>query len=469
MANWILHTFDIGMPLNIDFSVSADISTDRVNGSKTLGYLKSIEATQFKATLFKEFNTDAEETTFRDQLVQLQYGVEFMPYELITGGTPAELDSHLVLIKDINMNREGGRVRWMKYDITFVDLGHKTEFIGYIQYRAETVPSVWDDIALNRRATLYYPVGANFHSDTPSGWNTGAYGVMEYRDNSSTFTLSYQGAVGKERIDGIIVTQNGVRLFSPHYLVGAGLTVDNGRVKLVWDTNGNVTYYFYDPYDAQWYNKHVRTPYFTFSCVNDQLQSVGTVRTDDASIAYRKLQLKRLTSEYVEIEQEFQATNGLVVAVMWRMRRGTNDFQIRARGINCGLDFWYMYTYVDYNYAFGQKAWYNRTYTVVSSNTNISQDLTDPSFYLEVVNGGNTRYIGITNPDKYKLVQASIISNQSQGYVQLSTRHSWTLSKLVWSPPLMYYMGTSYPGDKEKQAGYLIDANGQVLHRSRVY
>lgn len=471
MANWILHKFDIGIPLDIDFSVSADVSSDRVNGSKTVGYVKSIEVTQFKVTLLKEFNTDAEEDTFRDQLKQLQYGIEFMPYELVTNGTPAELDYHLVLIKDINMNREGGKVGWMKYDITMVDLGHKTEFIGYIQYRADQVPSVWDDIANNRRATLYYPVGAMFHSDTPNGYNEGAYGNMDYRNNPSTFTMSYQGAVGKERTDGIIVTQNGVQLFSPHYVVGAGLTVDNGRFKLVWDGNGNVTYWYWDPSLDIWANRYAKTPAFLFSCIDSSLQYVGSVRTDDtANIAYRKLQLKRLTPEYCEIEQEFQSTSGLVVAVMWHIRRGTDDVQIRARGINCGIDYWYMYHYIDYNYAFGQKAWYNNTYTVISSNTNINQDLTDPSFYLEVMQyGGQVRYFGVVNPDKFKAVRATIIANQSQGYVELSTRHSWTLSAKVWSPPMMFHQGTTAPSSKTYQAGFLIDARSACLHRSRVY
>lgn len=466
MGEWKIHGISIGYPLDIDYSVNADISSDRVNGSKTQGIVKSIEYTQFKVTFFKEFESDQDEIIFRNQLIQFQNGIEFMPYLLETQEPALEFNGHLVNIKDINMNRYSGQINWMKYDITFVDLGHHSEFHNYIQFRASPVPTAWDSIEANRVVFMYYPVGAIFHSDPPTSTAQTAYGIIDGRANPSSFTMYHQGGVGVERV-GIMAWQNGVQLFSPYHPIGAGFMVDNGRIRMTWDSQGHVTYQRWDIRTNTWGSYFALPPYFQFGILDDKNNPLGIFNSRDA--VFTKLQLKRFTTEYIEVEQEFQFANGAVVGVMWHLRRGQNDVQIRARGINCGIDYWYMHHFIEYNALFGQQAFFNGISAVLSSTTDINEDLTTPSFYADLHNDYGSGYVGVVNPDKYKAVRATIIANQEEGYFEFSTRHSMNLVKRVWSPPMMFYMGTTNPTTKENQAGFLIDANSQLLHRSRIY
>jgi hypothetical protein len=467
-GSWVLQGIDIGIPLDMSFNVSAEVSDDRVNGSKSQGILKSIDTTEFKVKLFKEFTSFGQEKLFRQQLMQLQNGYEFMPYFLETNDATLEFHEHLVNVKNISLDKEGGKVLWTTYEMTLVDMGHRDEFIGYIQYRANVVSTPWDSIEANREVHLSFPVGAFFHSDSPTSTIPSEWGGIDTRTNPSSFTMSYQGGVGKERV-GIKAMMDGVQFFSPYGKIGAGFEVSNGVIKLIWDSSGHVTYQRWDNLNQQWdiYQSSAKAPEFSFQGIDEDLNVIGNVNTRTA--LFTKLQLKRFTSEYIEIEQEFQWSNGMVCAIMWHMRRGEDDVQIRGRGINCGLDFWYMYHYIDYNHLFGQLCYYNGTSTVLSSSTNIQQDLTAPSFYVDLHDNYGAGYIGITNPDKYKNVQATIIANQSEGYFTFSTRHSWNLNPKVWSPPIMFWQGSSSPLNKERQSGFLIDGNGQVLHRSRVY
>jgi hypothetical protein len=54
-GTWLLQGYDIGLPLDIDYGVSADISGVRINGAKTQSRANSVEATSFKVSLLKEF------------------------------------------------------------------------------------------------------------------------------------------------------------------------------------------------------------------------------------------------------------------------------------------------------------------------------------------------------------------------------------------------------------------------------
>jgi hypothetical protein len=468
MANsWLLHGFDIGIPLEMDFGVSADVGSNRINGAKTLTKVNSIEPTEFKVEFMKEFTDSLDEMNWRKQMEQLQNGIEFMPYELVTNGTADEFNNNLVNIKSIDLPRVSAKINWIRYEIEFSALGHKNEFIGYTQYRPVDVIGTWTSWESWKHVDIAYPPGAMFHSDTPYGALAGEFGNIDYRVNPSTGTLYYQQSVGRERV-GIKVTQNGVQLFSPHFNIGAGFEATNGYFKFLIDENGEPNYERWNGVSYQRYSFH--PPRFRWACFDYDTDGTTVINHNiyysESAIA-TKLQLKKLTTEYIEIEMEYQHSDGTLTGIQWYLNRGKNSIQIRARGMNRHMDYFYAYSSVDK--VFVTDYYVNGTSAPVTDTTNVSIALNaDPAFYLTVEPAYGGGYFGFINPDK-NIVTGIVKTNTVNNFVEIGTRHSYNTKPKIWSQPLMYYQGTTSPSAKRNQAGYLIKGNSQVVHRSHVY
>jgi hypothetical protein len=464
-GTWLMNGYDLGLPLEIDFGVSADIGSVRINGAKTQSEANSVEATSFKVKFFKEFSDEVTELEFRQQMEQFQNGINFMPYYLETNQHAQEFHEGLVNIKSVDMPREGGKVGHMQYEVEFALLGHASEFVGYTQFRPVLVNSNWSGWDSNRRVDLYYPANAQFHSDPPQGATLTELGRVEYRNDPSRNAISYEGAMGIERV-GIEAKQGNVQLYSPYFNIGAGFSVSNGNFKIVWDENGNPDYFMW--HDNKWNNYHTKTPDFTWHGYDRG--SSGNVTNEvtylSKEAARRKLQLKRISPEYIEVEQEYQHSDGAITAIQWFMGRGKNYVQIRARILNRKMDWFTTSHYVKRDML--ESYTLNSATQLITDTTNAVADLTEPLIYVTLnkysVNGGS---IGYVNPDK--LVRGDIITNMNGGYVQLLTRHSWNMEANVWSEPILYFQGTTSTSARQKSAGYVIKADSQVIHRSHVY
>jgi hypothetical protein len=466
-GNWFLHGFDIGLPLEVDYGISADISGVRINGAKTQSIANSVEPTNFKVQFLKEFANETEQKEFRQQIEQLQNGIKFMPYELETNEFSEELNDTLVNIKSVDMPKEAGKVNWIKYEIEFALLGHKSEFIGYTQYRPVEVIGTWTSWNSWRKVDISYPVGAIFHSDSPTGTLNGEFGGMDYRVSPSRNAISYYGAVGKERV-GIVAKQGNIQLFSPHFQIGVGFEITNGYFKFKIDQNGEPQYERWNGSAYQSYSLH--PPRFRWACFDYDTDGTTVINHKlyySEQAVFTKLQLKKLTTEYAEIELEYQHSDGTITAIQWFMNRGKNSLQIRARCNNRHLDYFYAYSSVDRTYVTDYTL--NGTTTPLADTTNVSELLNvDPAFYLTVGSAVGGGYFGFINPDK-NIVTGIVKVNTVEGFVEIGTRHSYNEKPNVWSEPLMYYQGTTYPPAKRDQAGYLIKADSQVVHRSHVY
>lgn len=466
-GTWLLQGYDIGLPLDIDYGVSADISGVRINGAKTQSRANSVEATSFKVSLLKEFADYTSEKEFRQQMEQFQNGIKFMPYYLETNQYAEELHQNLVNIKSIDMPREGGTVGYLKYEIEFELLGHESEFIGYIQFRPVEVIGEWANWDSNRRVDLYYPADAEFHSDPPQGATLTEFGRVEYRNSPSKNTISYQGAMGLQRV-GVKATQGNIQLFSPFFNIGAGFEINNGNFKIRWDEEGNPDYYVW--HDNKWMSYHTKSPDFTWHGydVDSSGNVVNEVTYSSKTPVRRKLQLKRMSTEYAEIEQQYQHSDGTITAIQWFMGRGKNYVQIRARILNRKMDWSTVTHYIDRSML--ESYTINGATQLITDTTDVDQYLTDsPLMYVTLnqysINGGA---IGYTNPDK-DIVKGIIQTNMNGGYVQLLTRHSYNKDANVWGEPILFYQGTSSTSAREKSAGYVIKADSQIVHRSHVY
>jgi hypothetical protein len=467
-GTWLLHGIDIGLPLEVDYGISADIGSLRINGAKTTANANSVEPTSFKVQFMKEFSSETEQKDFRLQMEQLQFGIKFMPYHLETNQYAEELNDTLVNLKSVDMPRQAGIVNWIKYEAEFVLLGHKSEFIGYTQYRPIDVKGTWTSWDSWKHVDVSYPVGAMFHSDSPTGTLNGEFGGMDYRVNPSKNAITYQECLGKERV-GIVVKQGDVQLFSPHYNVGAGLEISNGYFKLIWDSEGHLTYHRWQ--GNSWVNTNKIPPNFMFACFD--YDSGGNVINHRGKYSrdaiYTKLQLKRVSTEYVEIEQEFQFNTGEVCAIQFFMNRGKNSIQLRARSLNTYIDWFTAYHYLKRELV--TEYFVDGTQDVVTDTTNFTDVALAnyPELYLvfdSASAGGG--YVGYVNPDK-NIVHGTIKTNASSGYVEINTRHSYNEAPKVWSEPIMFFQGTTSPSAKRSQAGYLVKADSQVVHRSHVY
>lgn len=463
-GSWLVNKIDIGIPLEVGGDYQGDLGQLRLNGAKSTAKIKSVDATTFKVKFFKDFNNQDEEYTFRKQLEQLQYGIEFMPYLLETNQYVQEYNNHLVVIGSISIDREAGKLNHMIYEITFADLGHQTESIGYTQFRATNVKSSgWSNWESNRHVAVAYPVNAMFHSDSPTGTLQGAWGGMDWRKKPSTFSISYQECLGLERV-GIEVLQDGVQMFSPHGQVGAGLSISNGYFKIVWDENGNPDYERWDGVNNEWQSYHTKSPRFMWAGFTPDDGQGDTYYYSDNAIR-SKIEIKRLTTEYVQVEQEFQFSDGTMTAMRYHMNRGKNSIQLQARIMNRHMDYFLPYHYLDP--AMLTTYTINDSTNVIDGTTNVDQTLTDsPQVFVTVKSaygGGNFGYI---NPDK-DIVKGKVYNNGTE--LELTTRHSYNEDPMVWSEGVMYFQGTMSPDEKENQAGYIIKAGSQVVHRSHVF
>lgn len=463
MSTWLLNGYDIGLPLNIDTGLSTDIGNVRVNGAKTLSQANSSEATYFKVEFLKEFSSDLHETEFRQQMEQFSSGIKFMPYYLETNQFAQEFHECLVNIKSIDMPREGGKVRWMNYQIEFSLLGHKTEFIGYTQYRPVEVKSSWVDWNSWRAVNISYPTGAMFHSDTPSGTITGEFGAMEYRINPSRNAISYQECLGHERM-GVVCKQGNVTLYSPHARIGAGFSMSNGYFKIQWNQDGHPEYFRYN--GTSWINLHKLPPRFNWAGYTEA--DPVTKNFNSANAIRSKLQIKAISTEFVEVEQEFQFLDGTLTAIQFFMNRGKNSIQLRTRMKNRTMDWFNAYHYVERTRV--------TSYTLnggsavsISDTTNVNTPLNlSPIFHLTLNAGAGGGFLGYINPDS-GIVNGIVKTDLAGGYVEISTRHSWNEAPNVWSEPLMYYQGATDATVKRNEAGFLLKADSQVVHRSYVY
>jgi len=464
MSTWRLHGIDIGLPLNINWGGSGDISSSKVTGTKAQAILNHTEPIRFKVELYKSFNNETEAYQFRQQLEQLQLGIGFMPYLLETNAHTNELHNHLVLMESFGIDREGGKVGWVVYYINFVDLGHKSEFYGFTQYRAKNVQSGWASWNTWRHVDVSYPVGAMFHSDSPTGTLYGEWGGMDYRVNPSQNTISYQECLGTERV-GIVAKQGNIQLFSPHAQIGAGFSVTNGYFKMEIDSNGEIWYYRWNGTQYQNFHKApIRVAWRAYSYINGNVENPRTLYSENA--IRRKIQLKRFTTEFVEIEMEYQFSDGTITALMIHMNRGKNSIQLKTRVINDYMDWFYTYHYVDKtlvdNYTI------NNSTSAITDSTNVEATLTaSPLIYLHFTPSAGGGYVGYVNPDIN--VSGIVRTNVVNGWVEIATRHSYNSSPKIWSEPIMYFQGTTSPTSKRSQAGYIIEAGSQVVHRSRVF
>lgn len=467
-GTWLLHGHDIGLPLEVDYGVTGDSDAIAVTGAKANSRIYSAQSTEFTVRFLKEFKDEQEHFLFRQQMEQMQNGVEFMPYQLETNQFAQEFHDLLVNIKEISLPREAGKVNWLEYEIVFSVVGHRQECIGYTQFRALDVKSDWGNWNNWKHVDISYPPGAQFHSDTPSGYLDGQLGRMEYRVNPSKHTIFYQEGVGKDRV-GIIVKQNGVQLYSPFFNIGAGLEINNGYFKIVWEENGLPRYYRWN--GQEFTDTHMYAPNFHWKVFDGYVGGVAqNVRTLVARDAIRtKLQLKKINTEFVEIEQEFQHRDGTLTAIQYFMNRGKNSIQLRARAINADLADFHTIHYIRREYV---KNFFIDGHTGAVTDTT---DYTDyslvkyPEMYVSLHPdpNGATGYIGYVNPDKVESL--CTIRTNPEGYVELITKHSWNEFPNVWSEPIMYFQGTDNPPEKRAQAGYLIKPMSQILHRSHVY
>lgn len=470
-GTWLLHGHDIGLPLEVDFGVSADISASRVNGAKTQSIPNSVEATSFKVQFLKEFANEGEQKIFRQQMEQLQNGILFMPYLLVTNQFAEELNEVMVNLRNVDMPREAGIVGYMKYEIEFALLGHNSEFRAYTQFRPIKVEANFANWSSRRKAAITYPAGAIFHSDSPTGYMRGEFGNVPFRISPSKNAIFYNGAMGQERA-GIKVKQNGVQLYSPFFNVGAGLEVNNGKFKIVWGNDGLPYYQMHN--GISWIDIDDIPPKFFFQCYD--LTSGGAVTNSkgywDRDAVFSKLQLKRINGDYVEIEQEFQFSDGTITAVQWFINRGFDHIQYRVRSVNRYMDYFTLNHYLKKSLAKSYTA--NGTTTAITSTTNTYVEiLSDPVAYItldEALVGAN-HYAGYVNPNKTGTWKVHWGVKAASTYVLFYTRHSWNEPINNWSEPVMFFQGASTNGisQKREQAGYLIKADSQVVHRSHVY
>lgn len=466
-GTWLLNDYDLGLPLEVDYGLSNDVAGVRINGAKTQSIANSNEATTFKVRFLKDFASFEEETDFRRQMEQFLLGIKFMPYHLETNQFAEDLHDNLVNIKSIDLPREAGKVNWIKYDIEFSQLGHKNEFIGFTQYRPVDVVGSWDMWNSWKHVDVSYPVGAMFHSDSPTGTLQGEFGGMDYRVNPSMNTISYQDCLGKERV-GIVVKQDNVQLFSPHARIGAGLSISNGYFKIEWDANGEPNYWRWAN-NSEWLNLHDTPPHFSWAGFDkDSGGNAINLRSYYSTNALRsKLQIKRFSTEYIEVEQEYQFSDGTICAVQYFMNRGKNSIQIRTRILNRHMDWFYAFHYVERNAVINYTK--NGVTTPIGDITDTSDNLTsNPELYMTVKAEFGGGYIGYINPDK-GIVAGIVKTDASNGRVEIGTRHSYNEEPNVWSEPIMYFQGTTSPTAKRDQAGYLVKADSQVVHRSNVY
>lgn len=465
-GTWLLHGIDIGLPLEVDYGTSADVGALRINGAKTTSVANSVESTSFKVKFLKNFSDETEQKEFRQQMEQLQFGIKFMPYHLETNQYAEELNDTLVNLKSVDMPREAGKVNWVKYEAEFVLLGHKTEFIGYTQYRPVDVKASWSSWDSWKHVDVSYPVGALFHSDSPTGTLYGEFGGMDYRVNPSRNAITYQECLGKERV-GIVAKQGNVQLFSPHARIGAGFSINNGYFKIEWDSEGQPVYWRWD--GSQFIKLHDVRPVFGWAGFD--YDSGGNVVNLKSYYNYQaigsKLQLKRFSTEYIEVEQEYQFSDGTICAVQFFMNRGKNSIQIRTRILNRHMDWFYAYHYVERNAVINYTK-NGSTYTISDTTDDSNNLTTSPEFYMQIKAEFGGGYIGYINPDK-NIVAGIIQTEVANDRVKFGTRHSYNEAPKVWSEPIMYFQGTTSPSAKKSQAGYLVKADSQVVHRSHVY
>lgn len=462
-GSWLVNKIDIGIPLEVGGSYQGDLGELRLNGAKSTARVNAVNTTMFNVKFLKDFNNQNEEYTFRKQLEQLQYGVEFMPYLLETNQYVQEYNNHLVLIGSISIDREAGKLNHMVYEISFADLGHQSESIGYTQFRATNVQGRWSEWENNRHVAVAFPVGAMFHSDSPTGTLYGAWGGMDWRKSPSTHTISYQECLGIERI-GIEVIQDGVQMFSPHGRVGAGLSISNGYFKMVWNDEGHPEYYRWNYVLEEWQNYHTSHPEYMWAGFTPD-DGEGDTYYYSYNAIRSKIEIKTLTTEYIQVEQEFQFSDGTMTAIRYHMNRGKNSIQLQARIMNRHMDYFLPYHYLNPDYLTTYTV--NDSTGVIDSTTDIDEDLVDsPQVFVTVKSaygGGNFGYI---NPDR-DIVKGTVKNNGNN--VELSTRHSWNEEPMKWSQGVMYFQGTMNPDEKEDQAGYIVKAGSQVVHRSHVY
>ncbi|WLR49596.1 hypothetical protein LC065_20025 (plasmid) [Halobacillus litoralis] len=463
VGDWLLHGHNIGLPLEIGNSYQGEVGATRANGAKNGAYLKSVNATHFKVKLYKEHADQEEQWRFRQQLEQLQNGIDFMPYYLLTNNYAQEFHEHLVIVESINIDRKAGIILHDEYDINFTDLGHIDEFRGYTLYNPQTLPT--NQTEVDPYIDIAYPPNTKFHSDAPynvEGLPT-EWGKMQYVTDPSTRALSYEGGLDDVSRTGIEVIQDGVQLYSTYERVGKGLSISNGYFKMVWD-GGQIS----EPTMGYWdeslgdysFIEHERPPKVFWGVIDPDSGETSVYYEQDA--VDEKIEIKRLTTEYAQVDQKYLFGDGVICVARYHLNRGKNDVRIQARGWNVDLDWFYLRFYL--------KDEYIDTYTLNQSTQSVTddevtvEDLTHPDFFVTLPSGKKFGYTALDD-----IGEGKVYDNSAGGYTYFQLRHSWNTPSKAWSVPLQFYQGTNSPGAKRNQAGYLIRAGTQVVHRSYVY
>ncbi|NGY84886.1 hypothetical protein F6Y03_30660 [Bacillus megaterium] len=128
---------------------------------------------------------------------------------------------------------------------------------------------------------------------------------------------------------------------------------------------------------------HTKSPDFTWHGYD--VDSYGTVQNEvtysSKTPVRRKLQLKRMSTEYAEIEQQYQHSDGTITAIQWFMGRGKNYVQIRARILNRKMDWSTVTHYIDRSML--ESYTINGATQLITDTTDVDQYLTDsPLMYV---------------------------------------------------------------------------------------